>query len=1083
MADGAITTGLTNTKTVSRRWITTEAIAGGSNLSVVAQYNFGEENTNFIAGTNPKIGFYNGSVWTEVFALPAGSNPYTFTSAANSTPADLTSGTQYFALGKDNAFFTTASQYVITAISPASPGAGYPFNVTVQAQDTFGVATNVTSNSTFTLSTNGNAGAIGGTISGTILSGTNQLVVTGVTLATSGTNATITATNTAGLVLSNGTSASFNVLAAADHLEFVSVPATGNVGVNLTSFTVRALRPDNSVDTFYTTNIVITKASGSGNLTGTLSVTPVNGVATFNAAQFDAAATYTLFADSASLSQITSGNIVVTLAPVSIFSNPITGTNPNSVNPYTTGQSFNTNITVTGIGRGTGINGSNANNRYNSESWTTAASIDANDFFEFTLTPNLGYYIDFNELLYTSQASGNGPTLFAIRSSIDEYASNITTPSSVGGTVSLTGGSFDDITSSITFRIYGYSAALGSGTFSINDFDFRGNVLCLQPTAYTVTGGGAICTGSEGTLVGLSNSQVGISYQLIINGSNAGSPVAGTGSAISFGNQNTIGTYTVEAINTACSLTLPMTGSVSISAGATTTWSGSPTASWDNGAPTSAMIAIISADYSEVADINACSLTVNNNAIVTIPSGNVISLFGGLTVESGSSFVLNSDAVLLQDGTTNQNSGNITVNRSSQDLMRLDYTMWSSPVENQLLSAFSPFTMANRFYTYSTSGDIYVAIANTNSFTVGQGYLIRMPDNHPTSPTAWNGPFTGKPNSGTITIGLSTAGTGFNAVGNPYPSPMNIATFLSENSSVINGNLYFWRKTNAATGSAYVTFSGGVFSDGPHANNTIQPGQGFIVQATNAADLTFNNTQRNANNGVFYRSGNATESEDSSRIWLNLKSNDLVIGQMAVGYRAEATNSIDADFDAEYINDSALALNSIVEGTELAVQHRATFMATDVVPLSFKTTTAGTFVIAINEVDGLFTNADQNIYLKDNLLNVEHDLRSAPYSFVSEIGVFANRFEIVYQSALSVEVPTFGNGVVVYSKNKTIEINSGTEVMSSVKVLDIRGSIVAEKVAVNSTNTSIDLTYVANQVLIIQITAENGQTVSRKVVH
>ncbi|HRZ32847.1 MAG TPA: hypothetical protein P5188_11100, partial [Flavobacterium sp.] len=122
-------------------------------------------------------------------------------------------------------------------------------------------------------------------------------------------------------------------------------------------------------------------------------------------------------------------------------------------------------------------------------------------------------------------------------------------------------------------------------------------------------------------------------------------------------------------------------------------------------------------------------------------------------------------------------------------------------------------------------------------------------------------------------------------------------------------------------------------------------------------------------------------------------------------------------------------------------------------------------------------------YLKDNLLNVEHDLRSAPYSFVSEIGVFANRFEIVYQSALSVEVPTFGNGVVVYSKNKTIEINSGTEVMSSVKVLDIRGSIVAEKVAVNSTNTSIDLTYVANQVLIIQITAENGQTVSRKVVH
>lgn len=1106
VADGAITTGLTNTKTVSRRWITTEAIAGGSNLSVVAQYNFGEENTNFIAGTNPKIGFYNGSTWTEVFALPAGSNPYTFTSVANSAPADLTSGTQYFALGKDNAFFTTASQYVITAISPAAPGAGYPFNVTVQAQDAFGVATNVTANSTFTLSTNGNAGAIGGTVSGTIVSGTNSIVVTGVTLASAGTGATLTATNTAGLSLTSGTSAAFNVLSAATQLEFVGVPATGNVGVNLSSFTVRALRPDNSVDTFYTTDIVLTKASGSGNLTGTLSVTPVNGVATFNAAQFDAAATYTLYADSGIFSQITSGNIVVTLVPVTLaawdFFGVLSGTPPVTFTATTFNSNLDSSSSLSDITRGPSANPSGANNSFRTQGFeNNGISVSNADYFQTTLKTDLGYSLNLSNL----RAIYNGTTsFFASPGVTSQYAYsfdgiNFTLIGSpVTSTSVLTVQSVDlssvsalqNIPSETTVYIRYYASGqtttggwgYNSSAAGTNGLEFRGNVLCVEPIAYTVTGGGAICVGSAGIPIGLSNSQVGIIYQLIINGSNAGSPVAGTGSAISFGNQNTIGTYTVEALNSACSLTLPMTGSVSISAGATTTWSGSP-ASWDNGAPTSAMIAIISADYSEVADINACSLTVNNNAIVTIPSGNVISLFGGLTVESGSSFVLNSDAVLLQDGTTNQNSGNITVNRSSQDLMRLDYTMWSSPVEGQVLAAFSPLTMANRFYTYSSFDNFYTPIANTNSFTVGQGYLIRMPDNHPTSPTAWNGAFIGKPNSGTITIGLSTAGTGFNAVGNPYPSPISIATFLSENSSVIGSDLYFWRKTNGAAGSAYITFSGGSFSDGPHANNTIQPGQGFIVQATNAADLTFTNTQRNANNGVFYRNGNATESEDSSRIWLNLKSNEIIVGQMAVGYRAEATNSIDADFDAVYINDSDLALNSFVEGTELAVQHRATFTASDVVPLSFKTTTSGTYAIAINDVDGLFTNADQNIYLKDNLLNVEHDLRSAPYSFVSEIGVFANRFEIVYQSALSVEVPTFGNGVVVYSKNKTIEINSGNEMMSSVKVFDIRGRIVAEKVAVNSTNTSINLISVANQVLIIQITAENGQTVSRKVVH
>ena len=45
----------------------------------------------------------------------------------------------------------------------------------------------------------------------------------------------------------------------------------------------------------------------------------------------------------------------------SIFSNTITGTTPNTSNPYTIGQVTNANITVSGIGRGSGISGNNAN--------------------------------------------------------------------------------------------------------------------------------------------------------------------------------------------------------------------------------------------------------------------------------------------------------------------------------------------------------------------------------------------------------------------------------------------------------------------------------------------------------------------------------------------------------------------------------------------------------------------------------------------------------------------------------------------------------------------------------------------------
>ncbi|GMV77094.1 MAG: hypothetical protein AMXMBFR79_02300 [Chitinophagaceae bacterium] len=109
---------------------------------------------------------------------------------------------------------STPTQFVITSISPTTPTAGSTFNVTVQAQDGSNVASNVSANTGFSLSTNGNAGSIGGTTTGTISSGSNQVTVTGVTLSTGGTGVTLTATQTSGDVLTDGTSSSFTVLAA-----------------------------------------------------------------------------------------------------------------------------------------------------------------------------------------------------------------------------------------------------------------------------------------------------------------------------------------------------------------------------------------------------------------------------------------------------------------------------------------------------------------------------------------------------------------------------------------------------------------------------------------------------------------------------------------------------------------------------------------------------------------------------------------------------------------------------------------------------------------------------------------------------
>ncbi len=75
------------------------------------------------------------------------------------------------------------------------------------------------------------------------------------------------------------------------------------------------------------------------------------------------------------------------------------------------------------------------------------------------------------------------------------------------------------------------------------------------PQVFNVTGGGSFCTASNEAVVGLSGSQQGVAYQLLLDGNPTGAPVAGTGAAISFGPQSQSGTYTAVATEdgTACS--------------------------------------------------------------------------------------------------------------------------------------------------------------------------------------------------------------------------------------------------------------------------------------------------------------------------------------------------------------------------------------------------------------------------------------------------------------------------------------------------------------------------------------------------
>ena len=518
----------------------------------------------------------------------------------------------------------------------------------------------------------------------------------------------------------------------------------------------------------------------------------------------------------------------------------------------------------------------------------------------------------------------------------------------------------------------------------------------------------------------------------------------------------------------------------------TCTWNGT---SWSNVVgPDEFTEATIDGPYSTDTDgeFAAKKLTITSSGSLVVNSGtNVYVIEEVINNATAADFVVenNGNFLQIQDVPVNVNVGNMTVNRETSPLKRLDYVLWSSPVQYQYLQSFSPSTLPNRFYTYNPSTDIYEVVPSpsTTFFEKANGYLIRTPDNHPTIPTIWSSTFVGYPNNGDISVPV-TADT-YNAVGNPYPSTMDADAFIYENNIV--EALYFWRKENGASNPSYATYTlaGGVANTGGGSalipTYAIQVGQGFIAKSTSTS-LNFTNSMRVADNdNLFLRVNN-----NRDRIWLDLTNTDGLFCQTLIGYMADATAGIDNGFDGRIFSQptNGATLTSIIgNDSSFIIQAKGDFVNTDVVALAFKTAVAGNFTIALSNVEGLFANNAQEVFLKDNLTNTITNLNNGNYTFASAAGDFLNRFEIVYQNTALNTNEFVLNDVVVYANNSNVIVNAGQSIIDTVRVFDLRGRLVTELTNVNATEATLNMSS-DNQIVLVQVTSVDGAVVTKKLI-
>lgn len=122
--------------------------------------------------------------------------------------------------------------------------------------------------------------------------------------------------------------------------------------------------------------------------------------------------------------------------------------------------------------RGPGIVPAAGVDSMNSSGWTAGSSIDPNDYYEWTITPLAGFALDLTEFDINFQRSETGPRSLDVRNSLDGFGAfrllitvgDDTANHGVGaGNGSGAMWDVDDITTPVTFRIYGFDAEDASG--------------------------------------------------------------------------------------------------------------------------------------------------------------------------------------------------------------------------------------------------------------------------------------------------------------------------------------------------------------------------------------------------------------------------------------------------------------------------------------------------------------------------------------------------------------------------------------------------------------------------------------------
>lgn len=332
---------------------------------------------------------------------------------------------------------------------------------------------------------------------------------------------------------------------------------------------------------------------------------------------------------------------------------------------------------------------------------------------------------------------------------------------------------------------------------------------------------------------------------------------------------------------------------------------------------------------------------------------------------------------------------------------------------------------------YTLNNTAWIRIFGSDALIPGKSYTVDYTGNKTIS-------FAGMLNSGTITITDNGNKNEYCLVGNPYPCPISVQSFFSNDINKTNTKraLYLWSATVSDNSADYATcnFLGCTAGNSRILpNGNISSGQGFLIDRSVASPVTCQFTDQmkvNGNNNQFliYDRGAV------QRNYFSMADTAGIYHQILIALFDDATTGFDSSYDAYKLKEAKhTSLYSLLSGDTngFAIQGIPAISDSSSVKLGFESATASQIIFTYEGSENL--DPSIFIYLKDKTLNKTINLKTNnTYAFQASKGISDNRFELQFRNTpLSVSdfpennpsIQVYGSGREFYVKISPTDIS------------------------------------------------------------